>query len=684
MLLYTRLAAPKQPKRRSRSGCTFCKEKKKKCDERRPKCSRCEEQGADCSYEIARPRQRKRRESTVPGSPCSSQQMIRLFSQVSHSSYESDFYGRDFAEDVLAYPFDYPITPSPVESVLGRFPPSSLPPTEILDQNADDEETNSQQPPTSVTIVPRRKSLYPDLAMIAPCPVASPTLEFRLPDFYEFSEKQNRRALVDHFCNVLSHLIVFREETGNPFQQLVLPLTRGDSPVTYAIFALASAHLEYRGVENPENSLYFHNMAIRGVAQLIQQSSGEVSRNEILAAIMLLVYYECLVQKGQSNIVSNHLKGALTVMGTASDPEDQTSTFLERAFRFYDVITALSNGTPPISPAPTPACLQPLAPLGATPFTSPMGNVDTLLGMATTLWPIIHRLAGLRALKTELANAVRTNQSPSKTAVLRTELESTAQAIETALIQWQPQLPSNFTPDELDPDDDDVSSDADSRASTGSPTGTVVTVYSSHRLLDDSEPITAPSPPTSAERPIPQKPRIESRQPSRQHQDHPRLSSIHHNAQAYRHAALVYLHRTILSRADLHPSTRIQTHARLALSHCAATVRHGGPVSALLWPLFMAACEAVTEEDRGLAGRVFREVDRRQGMRNIERAWVILGEVWRRADEKREVLKGNREGGDGGDYGVAEEELGLEMEDEDGEELWRRVCREMGVSIVFG
>lgn len=219
--------------------------------------------------------------------------MIRLLSQVSHSGYESDFYGRDFAEDVLGYPFDYPITPSPVESVLGGFPPSSLAPTEVLDQNADDEGPVAQQPPTSATIVPRRKSLYPDLAMIAPYPVASPTLEFRLPTFFEFSEKQNRRALVDHFCNVLSHLIVFREETGNPFQQLVLPLTRGDSPVTYAIFALASAHLEYRGVENPENSLYFHNMAIRGVAQLIQHSS-EVSRNEILAAIMLLVYYECV------------------------------------------------------------------------------------------------------------------------------------------------------------------------------------------------------------------------------------------------------------------------------------------------------------------------------------------------------------------------------------------------------
>jgi hypothetical protein len=58
-----------------------------------------------------------------------------------------------------------------------------------------------------------------------------------------------------------------------------------------AIYALASAHLEYRGVQNAEKSVYFHNQAIQGLARLIEQG-GDVNRNELLAAIMLLVYYE--------------------------------------------------------------------------------------------------------------------------------------------------------------------------------------------------------------------------------------------------------------------------------------------------------------------------------------------------------------------------------------------------------
>lgn len=192
----------------------------------------------------------------------------------------------------------------------------------------------------------RSRSQYPDLAMIAPSPVASPLLEFSAPVFMEFTEKKNRRALVDHFCNVLSHLIVFKEDTGNPFRQLVLPLSHASSPVMNAIFALSSAHLEYRGIENEEKSLYFHNRALQGLAQLIDQNE-QANREEVLGAIMLLVYYEVvstpfeefgelatyenqLVQRGNSSIVNGHLKGAMTVMKSGPQVATPTSLFLER------------------------------------------------------------------------------------------------------------------------------------------------------------------------------------------------------------------------------------------------------------------------------------------------------------------------------------------------------------------
>jgi hypothetical protein len=173
---------------------------------------------------------------------------------------------------------------SPVES--GVFDFASL--DEISGEDDVEEITRRD---SIVSSLSAHSSRNPSLALIAPVPVASPHLEFCAPAFKEFSERNNRRALVDHFCNVLSHLIVFREDGGNPFQQLVLPLSHSSPAVMDAIYALASAHLEFRGVENGEKSVYFHNQAIQGLARLIQQGC-EVNRNELLAAIMLLVYYE--------------------------------------------------------------------------------------------------------------------------------------------------------------------------------------------------------------------------------------------------------------------------------------------------------------------------------------------------------------------------------------------------------
>jgi hypothetical protein len=130
-----------------------------------------------------------------------------------------------------------------------------------------------------------------------------------------------------------------------------------------------------------------------------------------------------------------------------------------------------------------------------------------------------------------------------------------------------------------------------------------------------------------------------------------RIQSILNNAEAYRQAAFVFLYRDIRLLPRTHPI--VQTHTTLALSACALVVEWAGPMSALLWPLFVSSVEAISEEDREKATRSFRETERRQGMRNISRAWEIVEEVWRRGDDG-------------------------EMVD------WRSVCGERGVGLVFG
>ncbi|KAF9874567.1 hypothetical protein CkaCkLH20_08130 [Colletotrichum karsti] len=621
---------------------------KKKCDETRPQCARCAERGQECAYEPVRPRQRKKRDSIAglgsdTASQTSASAIIRRYSapDVTLRRWKEealDDEDEGVEEAIVEEPEDITDSLGPAFDIKRMFGVHNhtnkedaplISPIDAVSFNlsledADEEivrrgsvvqDSGPAPPHLAVTLAQR------DLSMIAPVSVASPRLEFLLPMFSEFSDRPNRRALVDHFANVMSHLIVLREtEAGNPFQQLVLPLCHSSSTVKNAIYALASAHLENRGCgHTEEKAVYFHNQAIQGLARLIELG-GEANKNELLATIMLLVYYEVLVQQGRSNIVDGHLKGAIAIMNGSNADPNPTSAFLERAFRFYDVIAALSFGTAPLSTAPATGCLVPFPPLDS-PSTSPFSSVDTLLGMSTTLWPIIHRLSNLLALKNELQAAIASGQI-TKTAVLRSEFETTSDAIEHALKQWQPNFPPGFSPDIVD-----------------------------DLLSSEDEPELA------AER--------------------ARMHSLLNNALAYRHSAFVYLYRSIYGYSRRHHLVQHHTHA--ALGHCAATVSHAGPMAALLWPLFVAACEAINPTDREIARQAFVAVERRQGMTNIQRAWTIAQEVWRRADmiddhatfdgyEDHAVMMASTPG----------QRLGKACD------LWRRVSEDMGVTIVFG
>jgi len=275
------------------------------------------------------------------------------------------------------------------------------------------------------------------------------------------------------------------------------------------------------------------------------------------------------------------------------------------------VIAALSLGTSPntsTQPTSTPFPIPPKN-HGTIP-ESPLNAVDTLLGFSTDLWPIIHRLSHLLSFKNQLEAAIGAGRTNEAT-VLRTELENSSLAIELALTNWQPAL----SPTSADP----------------------------------------------AASCLSEKPNILNEEiPNEDAANDTRIQSILNNAEAYRHSAFVYLYRTIRSLPRSH--NLVQKHVRQSLQACSNVVDlaekcQDGPMSALLWPLFVAAVEAVSDEDRELAMQGFGGIEKRQGMTNITRAWEVVREVWRRVD----VLDG-----------------------EEGEVDWRAICEERGVSIVFG
>lgn len=166
-------------------------------------------------------------------------------------------------------------------------------PMDTFQKDAYDEEIATSRDifaPTSA--VSRSNSNYPDpsSALLSPSSGGS-TYDFNTPAFSEFTTRESRRNLLDHFSNVLSHLLVFKEDHGNPFRQMILPMAQKSPPLLNAIYAISSAHLEHRGLHVEDKALDLHSKALQGLASLIAHKD-EGNRDEVLAVIILLLYNE--------------------------------------------------------------------------------------------------------------------------------------------------------------------------------------------------------------------------------------------------------------------------------------------------------------------------------------------------------------------------------------------------------
>ena len=155
----------------------------------------------------------------------------------------------------------------------------------------DEEITTSRELfPSTAALTPNNSYPDPTSAFISPTSGSSP-YDFNTLAFHNFTNRKSRRHLLDHFCAVLSRLIVFKEDPGNPFRQLVLPIAQKSPPLLHTIYAISTAHLEHRGVHVEERALDFQSKAFQGLAGLIAHKD-ESNRDEVLAVIILLLYHE--------------------------------------------------------------------------------------------------------------------------------------------------------------------------------------------------------------------------------------------------------------------------------------------------------------------------------------------------------------------------------------------------------
>ena len=317
----------------------YSKEKKKKCNEERPQCDRCLERGLRCEYEPVKPRKRRRTVSnpehmgmrpptTAPGQHFGFHDRLQALRQDSSSGssilsgsptpslpaiaeswevHSAHSVFSDSASSCGSDTFTDMNSPLPPFDTLDSFARSAPELSEVkkvtmnpLDDFAKDsyeDEIATTRELFAPTSALSRSSSYPDptSAFLSPNPGGSP-YDFSVPAFSEYTSRESRRSLLDHFCNVLSHLIVFKEDSGNPFRQMILPMAQKSSALLNAIYAISSAHLEHRGLHVEERALDLHSKALQGLASLIAHKD-EGNRDEVLAVIILLLYYEVCVAR---------------------------------------------------------------------------------------------------------------------------------------------------------------------------------------------------------------------------------------------------------------------------------------------------------------------------------------------------------------------------------------------------
>ena len=102
--------------------------------------------------------------------------------------------------------------------------------------------------------------------------------------------------LVYHFNTIVASLITFslsQPGISNPFILHVLPRVSDSMQVQRAVEAVAAAHLHHLRGESREHATQLHSHALHLLAiEISRPELGEISRMNVLAGSLLLIYYE--------------------------------------------------------------------------------------------------------------------------------------------------------------------------------------------------------------------------------------------------------------------------------------------------------------------------------------------------------------------------------------------------------
>ncbi|KAM5490084.1 hypothetical protein MaudMau93_002651 [Microsporum audouinii] len=345
-------------------------------------------------------------------------------------------------------------------------------------------------------------------------------------------------------CGILS---VKDGRTENPWRTAVAPLVRESPALYHAVCALAAFH------STKENTTYRY-LGMDHMRQSIRTLAVNIESMETDAAIattLALAFADTWDRHVSTGV--EHLRGAKALFNRAvarqrhtplSQQDQARLMFLYNSWMYIAVIAQLT------SPEDTGFDEIPFPPT----FTPRIHEVDPLMGCATTLFPLIGRVA-------VLAQKVRKTASNSVATI------SQAMELKTLIEQWTP--PTYFEP---------------------------------------------PEDPTSG------------------------LQHCLQTAQAYRLATLLHLHQAVPEIAS-EPAGELAKRILILLATVPMTSR---TIVIQIFPLLVASCEIVDEEDRNWVRDRWAAMQQRMAIGNVDRCFEVVCEVWRRRDAHNVAMLGRQ------------------------------------------
>lgn len=240
-------------------------------------------------------------------------------------------------------------------------------------------------------------------------------------------------------CGILS---VKDGPSENPWRTLVWPLAKDSQALYHAISSMAALH---GAANNPQLRLTGMAHMTKSISKLSAEM-GQMSLDQALATALALALGEGWDDKISTGV--QHLKGARTLLNTALVQRRRTSQprqrnrdearrlrFLCNTYVYLDVIARLSSSDEQES-----LNLETILDIVNQPFGSMEVEVDPLMGCATTLFPLIGRVASLI-------------QQVRRTSTNSLIIVSEANELREQLLRWQPP-DMNFVEQPEDPSSD--------------------------------------------------------------------------------------------------------------------------------------------------------------------------------------------------------------------------------------